>query len=459
MSKMSRAVFILLVALLVGAAGFWIGLKQSASASAPSAPANPAQLANLAAGHATYVCPMHSHIVRDHPGTCPICGMDLVLMKNSAAAANQIYIDTATQQKLGVQLAAVEPAALTNDIHTYGTIVPDESAVLRITPNVEGLLTKLNVSRIGQHVARGQILYEVSSQDALNLQYEYVDILRRGEPTLRMAEERREQNRIKLKNARDLEPAARAQVERGVRQSEEQIWSLLQPWERDRERLKLRLHQIGLTDEMLKHLTHTEKAFLEVPVRAPHACVVQAMKGRPGMMVGSQTEILDCVDASHPEIEIVLYPDQLPRVATGDAVTLTFGDGETADARLSGLNPLVDDASRTLRVRMPVNLKRAINLGEYAKATIHATPRQVLAVPKSAVMRTGHGDYVMRALGRGHFMPVKVRTGIETDERIAIRDGLDEGDRVAVNGNFLIDAAASLADAAQRMRTGDARLP
>jgi Cu(I)/Ag(I) efflux system membrane fusion protein len=53
-------------------------------------------------------------------------------------------------------------------------------------------------------------------------------------------------------------------------------------------------------------------------------------------------------------------------------------------------------------------------------------------------------------------MPVEVITGIETAERIAIRDGLDAGDQVAVNGQFLLDAAASIADTAQRMRAGQA---
>jgi Cu(I)/Ag(I) efflux system membrane fusion protein len=67
-------------------------------------------------------------------------------------------------------------------------------------------------------------------------------------------------------------------------------------------------------------------------------------------------------------------------------------------------------------------------------------------------MRTGQGNTVMRAVGRGHFMPVKVVTGIETAERIAILDGLSAGDEVAVNGQFLLDAAASIADAAQRLR-------
>jgi Cu(I)/Ag(I) efflux system membrane fusion protein len=63
----------------------------------------------------------------------------------------------------------------------------------------------------------------------------------------------------------------------------------------------------------------------------------------------------------------------------------------------------------------------------------------------------------MQSLGNGHFMPVKVVTGIETAERVAIRAGLEAGDEVAVNGQFLLDAAASIADTAQRMRA--ARTP
>jgi Cu(I)/Ag(I) efflux system membrane fusion protein len=75
------------------------------------------------------------------------------------------------------------------------------------------------------------------------------------------------------------------------------------------------------------------------------------------------------------------------------------------------------------------------------------------------VMRSGRGDFVMRALGKGHFMPAKVITGIETSELVAIRDGLAAGDQVAVNGQFLMDAAASIADTAQRMRATQTTAP
>jgi Cu(I)/Ag(I) efflux system membrane fusion protein len=453
-SIMKKVVFSLLFALAFGAVGFWLGLGQTSSP--PTVETLSAPPVKTLAGHTTYVCPMHSHIVKDHPGTCPICGMDLVVLKDApGAAAKQIYVDTATQQKLGVQLASAELATLTRDISTYGTLVPDEGAVMRITPNVEGLLTRLHVSRVGQKIARGQVLYEIASQDILNLQYEYIDILYRGEPTRKMAEDRRAQNRASLANARDLEPSARELVERSVHQSEEQLWSLLQPLERDQERVELRLRQIGLTNSMVARLAKSEKAFGVVPVRAQRACVVQEVMARPGMTVGPMTDILRCVDPSHALIEVALYPDQLPWVKEGDAVTMEFADGERVKAQLSGLNPLVDEATRTVRVRLPVALARAPNLGEYATVTIHAEPREVISVPKSAVLRTGHGNFVMRALGQGHFMPAKVITGIETTDRIAIRDGLEAGDKVAVNGQFLMDAAASMADVAQRMRTGN----
>jgi len=452
---MKNTVAVLLITVVVGVLGFWLGGRQTV---APDNSHAVQSLPAIAPFTQTYVCPMHSHIVQDHPGDCPICGMDLVLMKDAAAvAAKQIHVDTATLQKLGVQLAKAERATLTHDIPVYGTLVPDESAVMRITPNVSGLLTRLHVSRVGQRIERGQVLYELSSKEALDIQYEYIDTLRRGMPAMHMAMERREQHRAKLEQARALGPSEVKQAEHEISDSEEQLRSILQPLERDLVLMKLRLKQMGFTDAMLDQLSKSKVAFEVIRAHASRACVVQAVMARPGMSVDAMTEILHCVDPSSAQIEIVLYPDQLDWVEEGDAVTLAFADGETVKTQLRGLHPLVDEATRTLRVRMPVTLGRAPKLGEYAQVTIHTTEHEVLSVPKSAVIRTGRGDFVMRALDKGHFMPQAVVTGIETADRIAIRDGLEAGDQVAVNGQFLLDAAASIADTAQRMRAGQAQ--
>jgi Cu(I)/Ag(I) efflux system membrane fusion protein len=452
---MKKTALVLLMVLAVGASGVWLGLRMASAP--PGSLAVPEKPAKLAAAQ-SYVCPMHTHIVQDHPGNCPICGMDLVALKDaSTAATNQIYVDTATQQKLGVQTAHAEIAELTHDIAAYGTLVADESAVLRIGPSADGVLMRLHVNRPGQRVERGQLLYELSSQEALDLQYEYIDIQGRGASAYKMAEERRAQNRKAIDEAGD--PAAREQAVHNMQRSEEQVAAILRPLERDRERIGLRLMQIGFTDAMLDKLARDKQVLKTVPVRAPRACVVKEVIARPGMTVNHMTEILQCIDPSQAQIEIVLYADQLAWVEEGDALTLAFANGETLQTKLTGLHPLVDEATRTLKVRVPLTMKRPPNLGEYAQVTIHTTPRRVLSVPKTAVMRSGRGDFVMQSLGKGHFMPVKVATGIESAERVAIRSGLEPGDEVAVNGQFLLDAAASIADAAQRMRAAQQSAP
>ncbi len=365
----------------------------------------------------------------------------------NSAVANQIHVDTATQQKLGVRIARTERAALTYDIQTYATLIADEGAFLRITPNIDGVLTKLHIKRIGQRVTRGEVMYEISSPDILALQNEYIDNARRATPALKMVEERRERNRLAIADA--LDAAEREQAKLGASQSEEQLQSILQPLERDRERTLLRLHQIGFTDAMLAKLLETRKALATVAALAPQNCVVKAIMATSGMSVNHATEIMSCVDTAHTWLEVVMYPDQLAWVREGDAVTVNFETGVSIKTRLTGLNPILDNTTRSARVRLSIT--PGANLGEYATVTIHTAPRQVLSVPKSAVMRTGHGNFVMHALEKGHFMPVAVTTGIETAERIAILDGLEEGDLVVVNGQFLLDAAASIADAAQRL--------
>lgn len=84
---------------------------------------------------------MHPDVIRDHPGSCPICGMDLVEMEQpgapQAAHGHGVHIDTATQQKLGVRLAMAKMQTLSQDIHAYGNVAVDESLVFNLSAKVE----------------------------------------------------------------------------------------------------------------------------------------------------------------------------------------------------------------------------------------------------------------------------------------------------------------------------------
>jgi membrane fusion protein, copper/silver efflux system len=85
-----RPALVLLAAALAGAAlaGGALALAHRLGASddrgPPSTMGSPTAPAHPAAGPARYACPMHPHVTSDHPGSCPICGMQLVRTGDAA---------------------------------------------------------------------------------------------------------------------------------------------------------------------------------------------------------------------------------------------------------------------------------------------------------------------------------------------------------------------------------------
>lgn len=437
---MKRHFLILLLVGITLGAGYWLGQRSDTAPTHPGTASGARQV---------YVCPMHSHIVQDHPGSCPICGMDLALAGESKAGA-QIHVDTATRQKFGVRLAAAELSSLAREIHTYATLTADAGNTQRLTPTVEGVLVKLYATRPGQRIAAGEPLYDIFSQELLQLQNEYIDYFKRRSQSLKSAEETRARNRQMLESMHGQDAAGREEVEKGMRQGEEQISSMLLPMSRDGERLTARLKLAGFTDTMLLQLTAKGRALNVVTIRAQQACTVSEVSARAGMSVSAMTDLITCAESGRAWLEVVFYPDQASHVHEGDTVQVQFSDGERMQTRLTGLSAIAEGEARTLRARIPFKLTPGRQLGDYADVTIQGAPFTALNIPASAVIRSGRGNFVMRGLENGHFMPQEIVAGISSADRIVIRDGLEAGDKVAVNGQFLLDAAASIDDAAQR---------
>jgi len=70
-----------------------------------------------------------------------------------------------------------------------------------------------------------------------------------------------------------------------------------------------------------------------------------------------------------------------------------------------------------------------------------------LAVPASAVIDSGNRQVVLLDLGNGRYEPRDVKLGRTGDGFREVLSGVSEGDKVVVNGNFLIDAESNLQSA------------
>jgi len=374
-----------------------------------------------------WVCPMHLDVVKDQPSSCPICGMDLVEMDQSdnQQHTHGVLIDTATQQRLGVRLAVAKVQTLSQDIHAYGNVTADESLIFNLTAKAEGVIRKLHINSVGQQVVAGQVLYELYSPDLLKAQFEFIEILK-------------EKDRLtKYMESDDAHISGKGMSEYGMMELKENSSKRI-----------LYVEKFLYTDagkELTDELYRTYRPREVVEIRAPQSGFVTKIEAHVGSTIKPMDSLFSFANLSHVWIDVALYPDQLTWVKKGDAVSVLLPQLGLPEIKtqLTLISPLVDSTTKTVLARLSIsNPKNLLAIGSYVDVVIHTKQLKALVVPRSAVMRTGKGDFVILAEGDGHFSPVKVATGIETSDLIEITAGLQAGDQVAVNGQFLLDAAA-----------------
>jgi Cu(I)/Ag(I) efflux system membrane fusion protein len=354
---------------------------------------------------ASYVCPMHPNIVSKEPGTCPICGMDLVLVE-AGGEAETVTVAPGTINMLGVRTEQVKRRTLYRRIDSVGYVAFDENHIRSVSLRVEGWIDRLNVKNVGTRVKRGEPLFEIYSPMLVNAQEEFVTALHSG--------------------SEDLIAASMG-----------------------------RLIALGLTQEQVQELERTQKVAQTVQFSAPQDGIVSDLKVREGGFVMPAAPIVDLVDLSTVWLIVDIFERQADWVKVGNKAeaVLAFIPDKTWEGTVDYIYPSLDPKTRSLQVRIRFdNPDEALKPNMYADVKIFAAPkRDALSVPREALIRTGDGDRVILALGEGRFKPAAVRPGMETTDRVEILEGIEEGEDVVVSSQFLIDSESSLRAALMRM--------
>ncbi len=151
-----------------------------------------------------------------------------------------------------------------------------------------------------------------------------------------------------------------------------------------------------------------------------------------------------------------IFEHQLAWVRPGLAAEIATPayPGQTWKGTLDFLYPEVDPRARTIRARVEVRNPGGLLLPNmFVQVDVAAATRQreVLLVPREAVIVTGEREAIVKALGNGRFRPVEVTSGLWDDRHAEILSGLEVGDEVVVSGQFLIDSESSLQASFLRM--------
>jgi len=407
----------------------WLAAKTASPGIAATYGAKPSSLPgiNPAGQGKVWVCPMHPEIMQDHPGTCPICGMELVESKSHDIHDHGVHVDSASIQKLGVRLASVKKSPISQEVRVYGNVTADENALYNVHSNFDGWIKKSHIHSIGQHIEKGQVIYEIYSPELIMQQKEYINFVNR-------------RNQI-LQTMGDV-----------TLQENEYVMDLLM--QLSKERTKFLYENIGV--ETIRQIEDSRQPVEIVKILAGESGVVTQINAREGSFATPSATLFTLANVSRVWVTATLYPDQANQVKNGDEVTIISSDGagsgkQPIKAKLDFVNSIADNNKVSARVSID-NSQLHLRPGSFVDMTIHAYPHEALVVPSSAVLRSGQGDVVMLHRGEGHFLPVYVETGIENGDLIEITDGVQQGAEVAVNGQFLLDSAASMNAAVERMQ-------
>ena len=403
-----------------------------------------------------YTCTMHPSVKSQDPrGKCPICGMGLVpVMKKGGgetkpaaspqmqaarsggekqpgqmqgmegvpgmpgtkpeaatqgAQTREFVVPVERQQQIGVTYAKVERKPLRHTIRSVGLVVPDKGRNWQFVSRVDGYVQKLDVKSPGEIVEKGAPLLPIYSPDLLTSEREFVELLRM-------------RDQAKTKDARET-------PERLIQSA------------------KRRLQLWNVTEQQIAVLEKTRNAQENLTLLSPFRGVVQSVPVEQGKGVGIGNMLVEVADLSVVWVWAEFYENELPMLKVGQKMDITAKSypGEKFEGTISLINPFLEEAKRTAKVRIDIpNPDFKLRPAMYVNAELAMDMGEGLTIPVSAVMPTGTRNVAFVDKGEGKLEPRVIQLGSKYADLYEVQSGLVENEHVVASANFLIDAESKV---------------
>src|SRR5437660_9635878 len=315
--------------------------------------------------------------------------------ESNASQTSEFVVPVERQQQIGVRYAKVERKPLRHTIRAVGLIVPDKTRNWQFVSRVDGYIQKLDVTAPGELVDRNAPLLSIYSPDLLTSEREFVELLGM-------------RDHAKSKEARE---APQRLIESARRRL--QLWNV--------------------TEEQIAELEKTRKASDTLTLLSPFRGVVQSVPLEQGKNVKVGDMLVEVADLSVVWVWAEFYENELPMLQVGQNINISTKSypGEKFDGTISVINPFLDEAKRTAKVRIDIpNPDFKLRPGMYVNVELGMDMGEALTVPLSAVMPTGTRNVVFVDKGEGKLARRIGELGSRYGERDKVRSGLQGDERL-----------------------------
>lgn len=405
-----------------------------------------------------WTCSMHPQIKQPKKGKCPLCFMDLVPVEDGSGddgGPRQLKLSPTAVQLADIQTAPVERKFVAAEIRMVGKIKADETKVKTITAWVPGRLDRLFVDYTGIPVRKGDHLVSIYSPELVTAQQELLQAIK--------SYKRFRSGKLTVKAARE----------------------------------KLLLW--GLSPKQVESIEKRGKTTDRLTIYSPLAGIVLKKHALEGSYVKTGTPIYTIADLSRVWVKLNAYESDLSWIRYGQTVEFQTEayPGETFNGRISFIDPVLDPRTRTINVRVNVGnkdfkLKPEMFVRAVVKSKLSVSGKVMdpqlagkwispmhpeiikdhpgtcdicgmalvkaeslgfvsvsqeeseapLVIPATAPLLTGTRAvvYVQVEGKKGVFQGKEITLGPRAGAYYLVKDGLEENQKVVVNGAFKIDS-------------------
>ncbi len=383
-----------------------------------------------------YTCPMHPTVLQDKPGTCPVCGMDLVLKGNAGdeikITSELNYLLKPTNVSVVGSIKVITPISksMTNTIETNGIITYDTKRVTSVPIRIGGRIERLMIKYNFQPIRKGEKILEIYSPELLTAQRDLLYLLKSDSENIQLIESAKE--KLKLFGVTDQQIAQ-------ITSSKKEIYSF--PVYSSVDGYITEESGLGVSSLPASSPSTDMNGISSMRATASPNSITRELQTRAGMYVSAGQTLFKVINTEQVWAEFNIRQREANKIKLNDSIWLSFDQSQKEiQSTIGFIQPFYQEGANFAKVRVYLpNLKHEYQIGELVNGKLKKESEKSLWIPSRASLDLGTQKIVF-IKRNGAFRPKSFSAGQTSGDWIEIVSGIDVQDSIAYDAQFLVDS-------------------
>ncbi len=343
-----------------------------------------------------FTCSMDPQVIENKPGNCPICHMKLIKVNKNNLKDGQIKLSEQQIKLANITFDTIRIQEFAKEIILTGKVTIDQNLLSAISAKIQGRVERLAIKTPGDYIKKGQLLYEIYSEDLNSAQAEYLLSLEKSNISGGFSEASRN---------------------------------------------KLLLY--GMNMSQIDLLKKTKQIINKVPIYSDIEGFVSEISLNEGDYVTSGNTLFQIATINSLWVEAQLYLPYLPYIQLGTEANFSIpsANENTLWGKVIFIDPQVHAPERFVLARFQINNQsQKIKPGMLASITLQTEKKRTLAIPAAAIIQDSKGPNLWVRNRDNVFENKMVTIGLQNSRMIEITNGLKQGDIVVITGSYLLNS-------------------